>query len=112
MCFINSPLRSYKIATKDITVYKMIKNNGEGYYYDLIIDKNKDKWKEGYHYTETDFPKIPRYIFRENGFHSSIDRPSFRYVGTKIVEMIIPKGSKYYKNTEEYFSSDLIYPHQ
>lgn len=111
MCFINSYKR-YKIASKNITVYKMIRTNGRGYYYNLYIDGKTEKWKQGYHYTETDFPKASKNSFSGNGFHSYIKKPPFIHYNTKIVEMIIPKGSKYYKNTEEYFSSDLIYPHQ
>lgn len=111
MCFINSYKR-YEIASKNITVYKMIRTSGRGYYYDLYIDEKIEKWKQGYHYTETDFPKTSRFSFSGNGFHSYIKNPFFIYHGIKVVKMIIPKGSLYYKNTKEYFSSDLIYPHQ
>lgn len=113
MCFYLNGQTKAKIAKKDIKVYKTICKNGFGWLYDIEINRKIEKWRKGYQYTETDFPKKTesRYI-EKNAFHSSILKLSAKdhqFDDDKLVEMIIPKGAYYYKNKFEYCSSDIIY---
>lgn len=125
MCFYTNQKQA-KIAKEDITVYKVINKNNYGWLYNLVIDNKSCKWKKGYEYTELDFPKNTNgliiysrsdtnkifFYFEENGFHSKKTKKeamNIKYNDEKIVKMIIPKGSYYYENENEYFSQKLIY---
>ena len=113
MCFDLNGQTKAKIARKDITVYKAIDEKGWGWLYELKINGKTEKWKKGYWYTETHFPKKTesRYI-EKNAFHSLILKSSakcYQFDNCKLVEMVIPKGAYYYKNKTEYCSSDIIY---
>lgn len=123
MCF-EKDIKSNKkprprIAEKDITVWKIIKKSGYGLYYKLNIDGKKEKWTPGFHYWEST-PFKSGYVWgggfnfklaiNGDAFHSFIVRPIYTEVNREIVEMIIPKGAKYYKNDIHYVSSEIIYP--
>lgn len=104
------------IAEKDIICYKRIGLDGYGQYYNLDIDNLPEIWKKGFHYYETTPFKGAvvntwnnRLYIEGNAFHSYVDKPTFNLGGYKIIELIIPKGAKYYTNDYEYVSSQIIY---
>ena len=104
-----------KIAKSDITVYKDIGKYGKGYYYSLIgVDGKYMKWEKGFHYTELPDDKGRVFSFERcwNGgqwtIHKGLHSKRKRYWLSE-VEMIIPKGAKYFENKTEYVSDQLIY---
>lgn len=113
-----------KITVRDIKVYKVIRKNGTGVYRDLRYKNgNMMLWKPGYHYTE--LPDTNGNVFGikirldewaiYKGLHS-IKTPKKAKIHIYnndciIVKMIIPKGSKYFKNKDEYVSDQLVYIH-
>lgn len=114
-----------QVAKRNILVYKVIAKSGWGCYRNLYIDDKAEKWKKGFHYSETtpfkdSSPKKMNFtndqiIYIEGHcFHSCVDEVYARHVhkghNEKIVEMIIPKGALYYKSDKEYVSSEIIYP--
>lgn len=113
MCFDLNGQTKAKIAKKDITVYKAICKNGFGWLHNIKINGGIQKWKKGYQYTETNFPKETQEVrIMGNAFHSCIKKSSAlsrKHSNDKLVEMVIPKGAYYYKNDTEYCSSDIIY---
>ena len=108
-----------KIAKKDITAYKIIYKSNRGFFYNLEINNKKEKWTQGYIYSESD-PFDKSYNSKEihgRCFHSikifSDIIYYMKYFNTmKIVKMIIPKGSKYYENDTQYVSDTIYYPLQ
>jgi hypothetical protein len=129
MCFkikSNNRFIEANIAKKDIIVWKSIKKDGYGWMYNLRINEKIEPWTKGYEYTETYFPKQKKHDYKhlyydtlfifnfdENGFHSKKMKRvanNITQYNEKVVKMIIPKGSYYYENEEEYFSESLIYP--
>lgn len=110
-----------KIAKKDIIVYKKLYKNNFGQYYNLYIRGKVYPYKQGYIYSETTPFKSLKLTFHYNwsievnghAFHSYVKKPILPILELKdyqIVEMIIPKGSLYYCNNEEYVSNQLYYP--
>lgn len=103
-----------KIAESDITVYKEIGYNGNGYRYPLIgKDGNRMKWEKGFHYTELPDDKGRVFSFERcwNGewtIHKGLHSKRKRY-WRSAVKMIIPKGTKYFENETEYVSDQLVY---
>lgn len=112
MCFRVTDKRRYK-AVKDITCYKTM----------YVVDKDKFRsayinfqYETGYHYYNDNFPTAPTTYgtFAARGLHSYISRSSAQYLirdkyTSKVaVRCVIPKGSYYFKNENQYFSSDLI----
>lgn len=110
MCF--NVTSKVKKATKDIVCWKSVEHGGKPIWGYLYISGQQEKYKKGYHYTEALFPK-------DKKRYNTITTPAFhsfkkelyammeRY-GNYIMECIIPKGSYYYENENEYCSSDLI----
>ena len=118
MCF--EVITNCQKATKDILVKKRVRMDGSGWLYDLIVDGQTEKWKKGFHYTESDFPiKTPKKKqIKGNSFHSfsrhatsDLWKCICDYIDDKTILGRIPKGSFYYfnKNTEEYCSQEFIY---
>jgi hypothetical protein len=112
-----------KVAKKDIIVWKVVGADGRGCYKDLYItneagEKNREPWTRGFQYTETTpfYTAIAGYKSLEiNGhaFHSKkVKHDAFLIQGSGeiIVNMVIPKGAKYYENDKEYVSSSIIFP--
>ena len=117
MCFYVTKGDKAKIAKENITVYKVIRIDNSPIYGDLIINRKREFWKKGFHYIETNFPKVALTLgISKNSFHSYMtlfQAQNFKFGSShiKVVEMIIPKGAYYYKNEnhQEYISSDIIY---
>lgn len=119
--YFNKPL----IAKKDIKVYKILEN----------LNKNKTtgyspfkymKYKKGFQYTESHFNmNIEEYytslyeLCINQGLHAYIKKNSeglkchlsqFSYSSPEIIEMYIPKGSKYFLGKDgEIVSDNLIW---
>lgn len=75
MCF--DVISKMKVADKNITCYKFVRGNGESIHYGLrITNKNgtvkREKWNEGYIYSETNFPesRVSGSSIDGGGFHS------------------------------------------
>lgn len=120
------------VAEKDITVWKVLKKNNEGLFYDLKIGRKIEPWTKGFHYTETTafrgakrenslFGYTTRHTwweFTANCFHScktreqARNKASFNPTERKVVKMIIPKGALYYTDNREYISSEIIFPEE
>jgi hypothetical protein len=117
-----------KIATKDIKVYKvlqLLKVSG-GY----ISPYRNMAYEPGTHYYQHDKKKKQPFLlitslyflkkYRiETGLHAFINKKAAKteldYQFNKspiIIEMIVPKGAKYYRNKTEIVSTDLIFPHE
>lgn len=129
----------YKVAKKDITVYKILTLYDRPPLFDLRITyphtpniTNIEPFTRGFEYEELDFAsKALKWKMR--GYISS-NEPLFSYVvngnafhtfkkekyamgitflmspPTKIVEMIIPKGALYYENKTQIVTNRIIYP--
>lgn len=117
MCFTTDYRGKAKIAKRSIRVYKKIRVNNLGMHYDLKFKGKNTPWEIGIHYTETKFPGVwysQRYSISSNAFHSAkrkpgnINRP-WQLYEMKIGIFRIPKGAKYYENSINYVSSDIIY---
>jgi len=60
-----------KQATRAIKVYKVLTENNEGPYKKLYVEGNREPYRKGFIYEETNFPKKHvKSICEENGFHS------------------------------------------
>lgn len=111
-----------KKAVKDIIVFKVIRNNRTGIFNNMFIDDKLQKWTKGYEYYETKpfngstwYHSSGRLHVGANCFHSKITKEDAEmlaqnYSNTKVVKMIIPKGTLYYKNDTDYASNRIIYP--
>jgi hypothetical protein len=122
MCLILTETKPImKKATKDIVVYKVIGDNGSGWFYNLIIDGKFEKWTRGFEYIERDFETealqfgraTKKYKVNGNAFHSKKTHKSaeeIRLVRESVVKMIIPKGAYYYESDLEYVSNRIIFP--
>lgn len=112
-----------KVATEDITVYKVIDPyTGTGAYYSMA-DKHGMfmPWVQEYIYYEED-KRLFRKGYRRDKiaggcFHSCKTKKAAKIAGYPVrnecvVKMIIPKGALYYENDKEYVSNMLYYPVQ
>lgn len=110
MCFITNYRGKALKAKRDIWSYKCINHTGYGKHYDLYIDRRREKWTVGTHYTETNFPKQILKFRRigANVFHSFKRKPK-GCPFSRIIRTKIPKGSLYFENQMNYVSSDIIY---
>ena len=114
-----------KIATEDITCYKIINRSGSGRYYNPTDKNGKSQfWKIGFHAYVQEFRIIwdtwiqyGEYVIHE-GLHSYKNTDhreicniiAYYYTtGFKIIKLIIPQGALYYENDLEYVSNELIY---
>lgn len=136
MCLyiFNKEKPKLKKARQNIPVWKVIRNDGLGIYYDMKDeDGNIITWQEGYHYTE--LPDIYHDIIKIRGgrdiecwnitkglhsfgtyeaaknwqiLHAMIEKS---IVESFIVQMYIPKGSLFYEKQEKhrYVSDQLVY---
>lgn len=114
--FYKTPL----IAKKDILVYKILQkyNNHSPYYY--------MKYEKGFLYYQDGKRQFSSYIMPlvfswnleiNQGLHSYKNKKVaedclfsvFTDPSYKIVEMIVPKGSKYFENDGEIVSNQLLY---
>jgi len=119
---IKGKLRPKK-AKEDIIVYKVISPNNYGRYRNLRDKNGKSmRWVPGYQYTELDKTNIVRdrncseihggMLHSKKTHSEALALKSCAFFQYKIVKMIIPKGTNYYENDNEYVSKSLIYPHQ
>ena len=124
MCFYVNKSQK-QIAKKDITVYKIITMNNKSLVYHFSWKPNKTykenlKTKEQLTYLKDNTTSVWGYsrnlefekVINE-GFHGFIHiknaiKLQRRITSfTKIVKMIIPKGSTYYRNKEEIVSNQI-----
>lgn len=112
MCFTVTTRK--EIAKKDIRCYKIVTFKGIGNYISRLQDF---PYEDGYHYYDDCFPENcwRGQQLGGGGMHSYRNVRTIAtccgfvfYDQSVSIECIIPKGSKYYKNRSEYFSSDLI----
>lgn len=110
-------------ATKDIPVFKCIRDNGFGIYENIKIDNIDEPWTQGFHYTEPDFKEKALkkdgsgdWVVEGDAFHSCKEEHEAQWhkdgLNCSVVKMHIPKGAYYYVNDGTYASSDIVYPKQ
>lgn len=103
MCFFVHGKVVEKTATEDIVVWKVINKNNKSNVYDFqYIPNTLCRLKK---------KLVVIHEFKiNNGFHSYIRHPGQRYDSNsrnKFVKMIIPKGAKYYENSNERVSTSI-----
>lgn len=108
MCFDIPKGAKELTAKEDIVCYKIIKKNNKSLF-------QRFKYSPNTTYRLKKKLKFEKDVYAqrsiERGFHSYCehDRIDNFYSNAKIVQMIIPKGAKYYKNTgdNEYVSTSI-----
>lgn len=130
MCLILGPGKvssQLRTATKDIKVYKILSKTNDRFYSFI----QRFTYTKGYHYyqkpdsttDENGFGirkrKAPYKPTVHEGFHSYTKMPTLSVIANLpswrvVVEMIIPKGAKYYrgrrKSPGEIVSNEIIFP--
>jgi hypothetical protein len=111
--------RQYQIAKEPMTVYKVLWKRGSHYRSAL----QGFEYVRGYHYYQTGDPfSFAFHKVYANGMIEATVREGLHCYATKqgaqrhkgfgvIVEMIIPKGAKYFKRGYLIVSDQLIFPH-
>lgn len=108
-----------KIAKEDITVYKCLFREEDGSSYKYVSPFKNCKYKEGFAMAS---PIAPSVYFPSvgRGFTINIDRGVHSYgrliphwsgsanTGIVAVEMVIPKGTRYFKNEDGEVVSELL----
>ncbi len=108
--FARNPL----IAKKDITVYKVICPSGQAPYRSFIYEKGYHYYNEGKRALGTSIVNFRpnQWEIRVNqGLHSFIDKRCAKRMaicGRQIVQMVIPKGSKYFLGEKGHAVSDNL----
>lgn len=107
MCFyINNNIQATeKIATRDLKAYKKLDILGGEL---LSPYRGKTKWVKGKLKKARGWESNPTYVI-DHGFHAySTLTIARKQTNMPIFELIIPKGSKYFKNGLEIVSNQMI----
>lgn len=111
MCFTKSNLKSISTAEADIVCYKLLRKSDNSISSPF---KKRYKWNDKkIRKSDIDDSKYNRKI--NEGFHSFIGMKNAVYFGSRmydrsklfIYKVIIPKGSKYFKNRTQYVSNQI-----
>lgn len=124
MCFYVPKNQRVKTAEEDITCYKIVTKEFSSLFQNFMYKWNKQysikNFPEYHNITNNIFALSFRFDLHfhnriiNEGFHSYIDEDYTSTLTTllrddnKIVECIIPKGSKYHFNLDEYVSNSII----
>lgn len=121
MCFIVKKSSEAKIAEKDIMCWKFVNPDGTNAFSGHLFHKGvlPIKYTPGQLMPRVSINKvgIPSFSIINEGYHSFIKKP-FKYEihwwrvddknYTEIKVFIIPAGTRYYENDEEYVSETIM----